>query len=595
MRKYNHIINFILIIYLLLLLSCGSGGSSHNAIPGNDNNTGNDNGTDNNTDNDNQSCIIIDCKPLGFEGTITCGDPNNDNQTMNFCTHGAERIQWTNIEISAFEEQSAEYFDTVRNKSTESYPKISAFFMGTNLYKNALENSVKDKQFSYIRLAEMLARYNLVVLNIPWLDEETRKWQENAVLKAKELNPNLKVLAYICTDIPPENMPDGTFLNEVKQTINENWKIKVNNQWVGKHWLIIDWYQEGTLDWYKNLIQKYAPLTVFDGYQFDQIKSRSSVTPYVFDEDIEKKVDLDNNSIPDYNQYDDKDLWIRDQRNWYMNAKLNFLAFMRNYCDLKEQEYGKKIYITGIFGPWLDAPIERKYFDYANGHIEEDTFGHYRGPNMIIAAADRNKNFVETKNSRENIYQLGVRTRYRNDHTTLPDKEEILFGLALATLTDSYFFYDTGGNSIGHNELWWFSEYNADLGRAVGIREEKNGYLIRYFEKGIVVANNTFRLAPLPQNGEADWFPRFRSDLLADPEKQVTIQLNKEYYSMKNEKLTKTVVLNEREADILLDPAFTTHTAFGNCQPYHFRSNYFDPWISHIREEAINFITSGGL
>ena len=167
--------------------------------------------------------------------------------------------------------------------------------------------------------------------------------------------------------------------------------------------------------------------------------------------------------------------------------------------------------------------------------------------------------------------------------------------MALATLTDSYFFYDTGGDSIGHNELWWFPEYNADLGKAVGIREEKGGYLIRYFEKGMVVANNTFRLSPLPKDGEADWFPRFRSDLLADPEKQVTIQLNKVYYSMKNEKLTKTVILNEREADILLDPAFTTPTAFGNCQPYHFRSNYFDPWISHIREEAISFIISGGL
>lgn len=138
-------------------------------------------------------------------------------------------------------------------------------------------------------------------------------------------------------------------MNEVKQTINENWKIKVDNQWVGKGWLIIDWYQEGVFDWYKNLIQKYAPLTVFDGYQFDQIKSRSSVTPYVFDEEIEKKVDLDNDSVADYNQYENKNLWKRDQRNWYMNAKLNFLAYMRNFCDLKEQEYNRKFFITGIF------------------------------------------------------------------------------------------------------------------------------------------------------------------------------------------------------------------------------------------------------
>ena len=149
MKKRNNIIDFIIIVRILLLVSCG-GGSSYNTIPGNDNNT--DNSTDNNT--------------------------GNDNQTMNFCTHGAERIQWTNGEISAFEEQSAEYFDTVRNKSSNSYPKISAFFMGAKLYKNALESNEKGNKLSHIRFAEMLARYNLVVLNIPWLDEETRKWQE---------------------------------------------------------------------------------------------------------------------------------------------------------------------------------------------------------------------------------------------------------------------------------------------------------------------------------------------------------------------------------------------------------------------------------
>lgn len=84
------------------------------------------------------------------------------------------------------------------------------------------------------------------------------------------------------------------------------------------------------------------------------------------------------------------------------------------------------------------------------------------------------------------------------------DKRDIYaqmrFGLASALLGDGYWSFDAGEGS--HHEIWWFDEYNVDLGTALGLArnllepsnpEIKNGLWRRDFTKGLALVNAAAR------------------------------------------------------------------------------------------------------
>lgn len=84
------------------------------------------------------------------------------------------------------------------------------------------------------------------------------------------------------------------------------------------------------------------------------------------------------------------------------------------------------------------------------------------------------------------------------------DKRDIYaqmrFGLASALLGDGYWSFDAGEGS--HRELWWFDEYNVELGEAIGRArnlsepsntEIKSGLWRRDFTKGLALVNATTR------------------------------------------------------------------------------------------------------
>lgn len=77
---------------------------------------------------------------------------------------------------------------------------------------------------------------------------------------------------------------------------------------------------------------------------------------------------------------------------------------------------------------------------------------------------------------------------------------QMRFGLASTLLGDGYWSFDAGEGS--HHELWWFDEYNVDLGEALGqaynlldptSAEIKAGLWRRDFTNGLVMVNSTTR------------------------------------------------------------------------------------------------------
>jgi hypothetical protein len=80
--------------------------------------------------------------------------------------------------------------------------------------------------------------------------------------------------------------------------------------------------------------------------------------------------------------------------------------------------------------------------------------------------------------------------KYDPVDTNLPAAElqKMRYGLAIALLDDGYYGFDIGNEF--HNTLWWFPEYDTNLGFALGDAQKRSdGSWMREFENGVVVAN----------------------------------------------------------------------------------------------------------
>lgn len=133
------------------------------------------------------------------------------------------------------------------------------------------------------------------------------------------------------------------------------------------------------------------------------------------------------------------------------------------------------------------------YWDYTNGDVQENALGTQLG-----------KSWPEVWN----IYQRSMQKSPPRMHWIAVDTEgndfgnveapdfapwalqRMRLGLVTTLLGDGYFRFELSYMTPG--QLWWFPEYDANLGLAKGDSQERgDGTWIRAFENGVVVANPT--------------------------------------------------------------------------------------------------------
>lgn len=156
--------------------------------------------------------------------------------------------------------------------------------------------------------------------------------------------------------------------------------------------------------------------------------------------------------------------------------------------------------ITGNGGtPWSEGS---EYYRYANGNMHENALGDKFGdPSWSYLWQGYQR---VTRRGQEPAYHfinVDIRAKGRSlsqaknlYSLTKDDLRRMRLGLVGSMLLDSgYFGFDRG--DCLHGQLWWFDEYNVDLGNPLGPYRKNiysEGDFSREFENGLVILNNSY-------------------------------------------------------------------------------------------------------
>jgi hypothetical protein len=146
--------------------------------------------------------------------------------------------------------------------------------------------------------------------------------------------------------------------------------------------------------------------------------------------------------------------------------------------------------------PW---PADCPYYAFANGCMHENALGDQFGGDWR-ALWNSYQTAVSEVSGRPcyHFVQVDVRASGRSQNAaaelsalTANDHRRLRLGLATTLLLDGGFFGFDRGDCL-HGQLWWFDEYDFDLGAPRGPFQEDRygpGTLAREFERGLVVVN----------------------------------------------------------------------------------------------------------
>ena len=127
-----------------------------------------------------------------------------------------------------------------------------------------------------------------------------------------------------------------------------------------------------------------------------------------------------------------------------------------------------------IFNAGLEFSDIDAYAEYMDGYVLENFLGEW--------GADYNTGLQAADSDYIVIYAVDT------DDTGEQDLKRMRLALTLSLLNDNtYFAYDFGPRD--HGQAWWYPEYDADLGEALGDYYKKDNAYWREFENGVVISS----------------------------------------------------------------------------------------------------------
>jgi len=385
--------------------------------------------------------------------------------------------------------------ETLRVKQSGAYPRLVNMYCGTNAFYWRLQQFEPSELDSMLK---SLARWDIIVVNYSVVS-----FTPESIRQIKKLNPQAKILAYIeagtggwwrwllthdleAPDKPAWMTPDFIYFMRYQagsfgitaQDSNESFflhyggtqkrAILWTNGTTGEQWPGMNPASEWSSYLPQFVHDKLMSTGLFDGVFYD-----------CFWESIWlNNIDIDNDGVADSSSV--------------VNQK--YKEGMTRLLQLTRELLGPEAIILG--NPGVEWSANSPFFDYANGHMQECALGGETWSSRDFSKVwDIYQRNMQKPEPPSRINWIGVDTndvQYDPFNPKLPaaDLQRMRYGLAITLLDDGYFGFDIGNDF--HGELWWFPEYDINLGFALGDAQKRSdGSWMREFENGVVVANPT--------------------------------------------------------------------------------------------------------
>lgn len=385
---------------------------------------------------------------------------------------------------------------TIKNTTTEPIISKKGYPLLGNYYH--IPDSISSDD------AKKLAKWNMVVLN-----SQAAYLTPEEIRHIKNINPDIKILTWVSLGLWP--VTDGGYFQEkVNVSSSEDWWIHKNGSGSlasrrlspipSYPFLVTPNPKSKFSDYFLRYIHEDLMSTeLFDGIFYDCCWDDSWFSTVLKDTDI---------SINEYRE--------------------GITDILKN---MREREDSNTI---AMGNPGVEWRSESQYWNYANGHYQENVLGNQFGSGWpkILEIYERN---MKKPSPPTRVHWIGVDVRYNRtyeearfmsqDNLSPDDLRRMRFGLGITLLDDGYFGFDKGDGL--HGQLWWFPEYNANLGFPKGKYERvADGTYRRSYDNGIVIVN---------------------------PDSKKTIELSGKYQDMTTNEITERVIIPSNDARILIE------------------------------------------
>ena len=351
--------------------------------------------------------------------------------------------------------------DTLRVKQPGAYPKLANYYHCLWRIDNSQANA--------------LAKWDLIVV-----DYKVVSTSPESIRQIRAQNSNIKILAWVSSGLSLWAQRDPIISRDFK----ESWLLHYGDtpenpkpleerrviMWTNKAGSVQAAGMNPASEWSTYLphfiYQEVISSGLFDGVFYDCL----------WDKVWKRNIDIDNDGIADSQAVVERE----------------YQKGMTKIVELTRELLGPDAIIFG--NPGVQWTSNSPYWDYANGHMQENALGTMFGSSWPRIWDIYQKN-MEKPSPPSRIHWIAVDTNQEGFDDIKPklspeELQKMRFGLAITLLGDGYFGFDEGDGL--HGQLWWFPEYDANLGLAKGNAQERSdGTWIREFENGVVIANPT--------------------------------------------------------------------------------------------------------
>jgi hypothetical protein len=320
---------------------------------------------------------------------------------------------------------------------------------------------------------EHFARWNVLALNF-----ETAAYAPTALKMIRSLNPSIKILAWISLGLwAPYAISPGSLTEAFLKASTEDW-------WIHK---------QGTVDPSERRLQM---VPWYPGLVTPNPRSEFGDHIVKFLQEAVVSTDLYDGVFYDC-LWDDG--WLSQQLANTDISPSDYWEGITNILRNTREKFGPNFMILGNPGvEWRDSS---PYWQYANGHYQENALGDVFGSNWSKMWEIYYRN-IRKPSPPTRFHWIGVDTQYKRERSTFQnvtqldltedDLRRMRLGLGTTLLLDNGFFgFDKGDGWHGYGEQWWFSEYDVNLGMPKGNHETaSDGTYRRRYDNGIVIVNS---------------------------------------------------------------------------------------------------------